>query len=542
MPDQLKISDGWVRCGYCSDVFDATLNLQPWEATGAVSKEAATESGSLPTAGGNPAQHTRTRVFASSLPATGSPVRGERADRSESRVAPPAMVNAMNQASAGAGDRRARSEGSAAVTGRSEPSVSTNAGEAFAMPSTPAPGQSPIIGSQPEVPTPVAQFLAVADESDAGVSDSMESLQGSQPAEIDALEQQRKEMSHQASDEWGDADFMAELRRYAAESKAEKTQVSSPAEPDPEAAAPEGPPQRAVPVPLPPLPSKVRPTPRRSARDYANERHAADALSEGHDSESPVSSGGFDRSTWDSESSPDSRSDAMEGRPSVLRVDLTVDESSRKSEVRTRSKRSGSNIEAAEEVPMAEDDVSSRLMEEGVELSFVQQARRRAFWHSAGVRWTMGLLSVGLAGLLIVQWMIQSRNELVAARPELRPVLQAMCNVAGCDLGPAHQIEQLSIDFNELRRRLDNLYTLEFGVRNASNIPLAVPAVELSLPKARAGSGQPIARRVFLPQEWPGQPTIINPGERLQVNLSLTVASDIDLIAAGEYKLYLFYP
>lgn len=30
VPDQLKISDGWVRCGHCRQVFDATLHLQPW--------------------------------------------------------------------------------------------------------------------------------------------------------------------------------------------------------------------------------------------------------------------------------------------------------------------------------------------------------------------------------------------------------------------------------------------------------------------------------------------------------------------------------
>jgi predicted Zn finger-like uncharacterized protein len=28
VPDQLRISEGWVRCGYCSEVFDATLHLQ----------------------------------------------------------------------------------------------------------------------------------------------------------------------------------------------------------------------------------------------------------------------------------------------------------------------------------------------------------------------------------------------------------------------------------------------------------------------------------------------------------------------------------
>ena len=32
--DQLKISEGWVRCGHCADVFDATLYLQPWTPPG----------------------------------------------------------------------------------------------------------------------------------------------------------------------------------------------------------------------------------------------------------------------------------------------------------------------------------------------------------------------------------------------------------------------------------------------------------------------------------------------------------------------------
>jgi predicted Zn finger-like uncharacterized protein len=30
VPDQLKISEGWVRCGHCQQIFDATLDLQPW--------------------------------------------------------------------------------------------------------------------------------------------------------------------------------------------------------------------------------------------------------------------------------------------------------------------------------------------------------------------------------------------------------------------------------------------------------------------------------------------------------------------------------
>jgi predicted Zn finger-like uncharacterized protein len=33
VPDQLRISEGWVRCGQCADIFDATANLQEPEAT-----------------------------------------------------------------------------------------------------------------------------------------------------------------------------------------------------------------------------------------------------------------------------------------------------------------------------------------------------------------------------------------------------------------------------------------------------------------------------------------------------------------------------
>jgi predicted Zn finger-like uncharacterized protein len=33
VPDQLKISDGWVRCGHCAEVFDGRLNMQPGSAS-----------------------------------------------------------------------------------------------------------------------------------------------------------------------------------------------------------------------------------------------------------------------------------------------------------------------------------------------------------------------------------------------------------------------------------------------------------------------------------------------------------------------------
>ena len=40
VPDQLKISEGWVRCGHCGDVFDATAHLTDDAALAAAAKQA----------------------------------------------------------------------------------------------------------------------------------------------------------------------------------------------------------------------------------------------------------------------------------------------------------------------------------------------------------------------------------------------------------------------------------------------------------------------------------------------------------------------
>ena len=55
--DQLRISDGWVRCGRCSEVFDATLDLQETDEEGApISPPPASAPAAAPVSGRPPAQ------------------------------------------------------------------------------------------------------------------------------------------------------------------------------------------------------------------------------------------------------------------------------------------------------------------------------------------------------------------------------------------------------------------------------------------------------------------------------------------------------
>jgi predicted Zn finger-like uncharacterized protein len=48
VPDQLRISEGWVRCGQCAEIFDATANLQEPEAAAAQMTPAATPAPTVP--------------------------------------------------------------------------------------------------------------------------------------------------------------------------------------------------------------------------------------------------------------------------------------------------------------------------------------------------------------------------------------------------------------------------------------------------------------------------------------------------------------
>ncbi len=70
VPDQLRISDGWVRCGHCSEVFDATLHMQgeAMSPTGSSAFTAQVPQSAAQSAVSAPAQAaTGSEVFVSSL-------------------------------------------------------------------------------------------------------------------------------------------------------------------------------------------------------------------------------------------------------------------------------------------------------------------------------------------------------------------------------------------------------------------------------------------------------------------------------------------
>lgn len=196
---------------------------------------------------------------------------------------------------------------------------------------------------------------------------------------------------------------------------------------------------------------------------------------------------------------------------------------------------------SAEEAPVVEPDGPDALAEEPApvldtsRIGFVRQARRQAFWQRP---WVVGGLAVSLLLLVLAlaaQVAFDRRDWLAAAVPELRPALDAVCQRVGCAVEPWRHIESVSIDSSALVRERDGVYRLEVGLKSHAHVPVAMPALELSLTDAQDDVA---VRRVLLPGDWSAPQTTLPPQTTTVLSVRLGLK---DLRSAG-YRVLVFYP
>ncbi|WP_322305618.1 DUF3426 domain-containing protein [Hydrogenophaga sp.] len=172
------------------------------------------------------------------------------------------------------------------------------------------------------------------------------------------------------------------------------------------------------------------------------------------------------------------------------------------------------------------------------EPGFVRQARRRAFWHSRGVRALLSVLALLLTLALGLQFVLHERDALAAWQPQWKPTLQQLCVPLGCEVVPLRRIESIVIDSATLVHRLGNFHSFDLVLQNTAPVALAVPALELSLTDTRDVE---IARRVFLPEEMPGAPAQLPANNSVTINLRLSLSVGESMPMAG-YRALVFYP
>ena len=117
-------------------------------------------------------------------------------------------------------------------------------------------------------------------------------------------------------------------------------------------------------------------------------------------------------------------------------------------------------------------------------------------------------------------------------------MLAGACQSLGCTVSPLRQIDDVVIDSSALVRKLGNFYAFDLVLKNQAQVPVAAPALELSLTDL---NDQVISRRVFLPGEMPGIPAELPARGSLSTSLRLSINLGNETPMSG-YRALLFYP
>jgi predicted Zn finger-like uncharacterized protein len=185
------------------------------------------------------------------------------------------------------------------------------------------------------------------------------------------------------------------------------------------------------------------------------------------------------------------------------------------------------------------------------EVSFVRDAQRKAFWSRTSVRAGLMLASCVFAVLLLLQWGLQRRDDLAAMNPAITPLLRSVCAIAGCEVRPPRHIDAVIIDSSTFNRIGADAYRLTFVIKNTGNLPVEVPAVEVTLTDPQ---DQALIRRVVIPAQFGvslstlGARSDVNGALSMKVtagaspqNASASITSVASLPVAG-YRVVAFYP
>ena len=177
------------------------------------------------------------------------------------------------------------------------------------------------------------------------------------------------------------------------------------------------------------------------------------------------------------------------------------------------------------------------------EVSFVRDARRKAFWATPLTRGVLAVLAALLLAALAVQWLVHKKDSLAALHPQLAPVLQAFCGKLGCQVRPLRRIESLVIDSSNLSKTAPDTYSLSFVLKNTDAVALELPALEVTLTNRQ---DQALVRRVLSPAQFGATQATLAAHSELAAVIVMSLSGEdaegaVPLAVAG-YRILAFYP
>ena len=181
------------------------------------------------------------------------------------------------------------------------------------------------------------------------------------------------------------------------------------------------------------------------------------------------------------------------------------------------------------------------------DLSFVRVAKNKAFWQKRNVITSLRAACVGLAGLLFFQVVFSQRNHLAAANPTLKTSFESLCQAIGCKIEPFKNIDAFKIDSSSFQKAQitageatsAEVFALKLSLKNSSDMPVAMPAVELTLTEA---GDKPVLRRVLLAKDLGFSDATLAANTDWTGEAKLAVTSNPTMAPISGYRILLFYP
>lgn len=487
--DQLRISEGWVRCGRCSEVFDASTALtesDPLTATGAQEGQAEAPAREPAVASQAP-EHAGAEFDWDDGPDSTRAALGPEAQDRPDALLPSAIDPSVDEV----------------PDGRENSSLDDDLFDTAGAPlAEERPSQADTTQANAMESWPSADLLELKrfDQELAGV-EAPETVAGSEAQEpvVAPSDSLTSDVPAPAPD--------------AAATTREASGAESPPDPLPVLALPPLPPYAVVadePWPMQRVPASVP--------ALAADAVPAIVLS---------AEAGAPTSAWE----------ATQPLQAAVHDDVQLRKALRRARAKTfkGTKRRGGGPAPAPEDPGAVP---------APQISWVVESVAGAAAASRGWRRTpvLAALAVAAALLLALQVLRHERDALVARHESLRPWLQGLCAATGCALSPLRQIADISIEGSSFARAEGraNGYRLSFTLRSSAPVALAMPSVELTLLDMQE---RVLVRRVLGAADLGGEPLLASRADRpIALGMSLEGPDAASLPPVAGYRLVAFYP
>ena len=158
----------------------------------------------------------------------------------------------------------------------------------------------------------------------------------------------------------------------------------------------------------------------------------------------------------------------------------------------------------------------------------------RALW-----RWFVVVLGLFLLLGLGAQGIYRERQRLAVWEPRLSPWLERACDAVGCSVGPVMKIDAISVESSTFAKVRADTYRLSFSLTNSSTIPVAFPAIELTLTDAL---DRPVVRRVLRASDLGSTDAVIAASAEWSSSIEIAVQSASLPDRVAGYRLIAFYP